>query len=164
MSILSVYFVAFLLLLSGVYYLVPNKIKPLVILVGNVYFYLQFGVWQSLFLLFSIVSVFFGARILEKASKVKIKKLILGAVLFLNIGFLFYVKFTPYILSNLQKIFTFDSTGILKTVIVPLGVAFYTLQICGYLIDVYKEKYAAEKNFLKREKEQRNIYWVKRIM
>lgn len=58
MSILSVYFIGFLLFTSAVYYIVPNKIKPTVILGANIYFYLQFGIKYSLFLLFSIITVF----------------------------------------------------------------------------------------------------------
>ena len=54
MSILSVYFMAFLVFLSIIYYIVPNKLKPLVILAGNIYFYLGFGLKYVPFLLFSI--------------------------------------------------------------------------------------------------------------
>ena len=139
MSILSVYFIGFLLLLSAVYYVVPNKIKPLVILAGNIYFYLQFSIKHSLFLLFSIVTVFFAGLLVEKLKKQGAKKLVMGATLLLNIGFLFYVKFAPYLLGIAQRFITFDPSGILQTVIVPVGVAFYTLQLCGYLIDVYRK-------------------------
>lgn len=149
MSILSVYFVAFLLLLSAVYYITPNKIKPIIILVGNFYFYYQFGLTHLSFLLFSTLTVFAGAILLEKAQKSTTKKAVLWLVLFINIGFLFYSKFTPYLLNLAQKIVTFNSTNILKTVVVPIGISFYTLQVCGYLIDVYREKYCAEKNLLK---------------
>ena len=149
MSILSVYFLAFLLVSSIVFYLVPNKVKPYVILLCNVYFYLQFGLSNFVFLLFSIISVFFGAHIVEKAKNRKLKKLMLGAVLALNIGLLFFVKFIPYLLGLAQHFFTFDASNILSSIVVPIGISFYTLQICGYLIDVFREKYSAEKNFLK---------------
>ena len=48
-----------------------------------------------------------------------------------------------------QKFVNFDASSLLQTVIIPVGVAFYTLQLCGYLIDVYRGKYPAEKNLLK---------------
>lgn len=149
MSILSVYFLAFLLLSSIVFYLVPNKIKPYVILLCNIYFYLQFDVKYSVFLLFSIISVFLGALFVDHAKNNTIKKLVLGTVLILNIGLLFFVKFTPYLLGIAQRFFTFDASDILNSIIVPLGISFYTLQVCGYLIDVFRGKYSAEKNFFK---------------
>ena len=149
MSILSVYFLAFLLFTVILYYIVPNKIKPLILLSGNIYFYLQFGLQHFIFLFFSILTFFAGALLVEKTQKQFHRKLILGAVLFINIGFLFHVKFTPYLFNIAHRFLNFDSTGILKTVIVPVGIAFYTLQLSGYLIDVYRNKYTAEKNFLK---------------
>lgn len=149
MSILSIYFLLFLFLSSIIYYAVPNKVKPFVILASNVYFYLQFGIKHAPFLLFSVISVFIGALLIEKINAKILKKALLCVLLFINIGFLFYVKFTPYLLNLAQKIVPFDSSNILKTIIVPVGVAFYTLQVCGYLIDVYRGKYSAEKNFFK---------------
>ena len=147
MSILSVYFLIFLFLLTIVYYIVPNKAKPAIILIGNIYFYLQFDARYSLFLLFSVITVYTGALLIEKFEK--FKKSILGLVLFFNIGLLFYVKFIPYILTEAQQFLSFNPSGIIESIIVPVGIAFYTLQVCGYIIDVFRGKYEAEKNFLK---------------
>ena len=72
MSILSLYFLAFLLLASVLFYLVPNKVKPLVILAANVCFYLQFGIKSAVFLLFSIVTVYAGALLVEKIKKLSL--------------------------------------------------------------------------------------------
>ena len=149
MSILSIYFVGFLLLSSIVFYIVPNKIKPFVILAANVYFYLQFDLRYSVFLLFTILTVFFGALLIDRTEKKSGKKAILWTVLFLNIGLLFYVKFMPYLLGIAQMFILFDSSSILSTIIVPVGIAFYTLQLCGYLIDVYRGKYSADRNFFR---------------
>ncbi len=149
MSILSVYFLLFLLLLTIIYYIVPNKVKPFVILAGNIYFYLQFDLRYSIFLLFSILTVYFGALFIERSKTLKIKKFILGTVLSLNIGLLFFVKFVPYILTKLQTLYTYDPSNIVNSIIVPVGIAFYTLQLSGYIIDVYRGKYKADKNFIK---------------
>ena len=139
MSILSIEFLAFLAVLVGVYYLLPGKCRPYLLLAGNVFFYLQFDIRFVPFLLLSILSVFWGAWAVEKAGD-HTKKWILGCVLFLNIGLLFFVKFGP----GLMKL-----AGAEVSVLVPLGISFYTLQLCGYLMDVYRGKYRAERNFVK---------------
>ncbi|MBR7166010.1 MAG: MBOAT family protein [Clostridia bacterium] len=149
MSILSFYFLAFLLVLTVLYYIVPNPIKPLILLAGNTYFYLQFGTQYFFFLMSGIVLAFVGALVLERAKTILSKKVTLGILLFLNIGFLFYVKFTPYLLNVAKRFVSFEASGILKTVVVPVGIAFYTLQLCGYLMDVYRGKHPAERNILK---------------
>ena len=139
MSILSIEFLAFLAVLVGVYYLLPGKCRPYLLLAGNVFFYLQFDIRFVPFLLLSILSVFLGAWAVEKAGD-RTKKWTLGCVLFLNIGLLFFVKFGP----GLMKL-----AGAEVSVLVPLGISFYTLQLCGYLMDIYRGKYRAERNFAK---------------
>ena len=137
MSILSIEFLAFLAVLVGLYYLIPGKYRPYVLLAGNIFFYCQFDIRFLPFLLFSILSVFFGGWALEKAHP-NPKKWILGSVLLLNLGLLFFVKFGPGFL---------HFAGVEASIIMPLGISFYTLQLCGYLIDVYRGKYSAERNF-----------------
>lgn len=137
MSILSIEFLAFLAVLTAVYYLIPGKCRPYVLLAGNIFFYLQFDIRFVPFLLFTVLSVFLGAWGMEKVGQ-RAKKWILCCVLTLNIGLLFFVKFGPGLL-------TF--AGLDASVLVPLGISFYTLQLCGYLMDVYRGKYRAERNF-----------------
>lgn len=137
MSILSIEFLVFLAVLIAVYYLIPGKCRPYILLAGNVFFYLQFDIRFVPFLLFSVLSVFFGAWAVEKASE-RVKKWILGWVLLVNIGLLFFVKFGPGMLAF---------AGFDVTILMPLGISFYTLQLCGYLMDIYRGKYSAERNF-----------------
>ncbi len=147
MSIVSLSFLMFLSGLIAVYYILPKACSPYVILAGSLYFYLQFDYKYSLFLFASIIITYFGARLIAKAKTVSIKKLILGSVILLNIGTLFFVKFVPYISGLAGKVLDVSVREI--SVIVPIGISFYTLQLCGYCIDVYREKYSPEKNILK---------------
>ena len=96
-----------------------------------------------------MLSTYGAARYFEKEEKAcKIsKKSVLGLTIFANIGLLVFVKFYGYSVSVFEKIFKVDVESI--SVIVPLGIAFYTLQAISYCVDVYKGKYAAEKNLAK---------------
>lgn len=147
MSILSVAFLTFLLILAVVFHLAPPKIRPYVILVGNIYFFLQFDWRYSLFLLFSIVTTYTGALLIQRLNKRK--KVVLATVVILNVGVLFFVKYVPWLLSITSGMLDFDAGSIIDKIIVPLGISFYTLQVCGYCVDVYRGKYSAEKNFFK---------------
>lgn len=147
MSIVSLSFLVFLLGLIAAYYILPKVCSPYVILAGSLYFYLQFDYKYLYFLLASIIITYFGARLIAKAKTVSIKKLILGSVILLNIGTLFFAKFVPYIMGLAGKVLDVSVPEI--SVIVPIGISFYTLQLCGYCIDVYREKYSPEKNIFK---------------
>lgn len=147
MSITSLAFLGFLIVTIFLYYALPKKWSPYIILLSNVYFYTQFDLRYSLFLAGSIITTFLAALFIEKAEKQKVKKLILGAVISLNIGVLFFVKFAPYVLRVGTKYL--GTPEIDLQVLVAVGISFYTLQLCGYCIDIYRKKYIAERNFFK---------------
>ena len=147
MSITSITFLTFLIILVACYYVLPKKWAPYILLLGSAYFYTQFNLKYSLFLLGSILTTFFAGLLIEKTEKISTRKWILGATIVLNIGVLFFVKFAPYILRVGEKYL--GTPRIDLNVIVAVGISFYTLQLCGYCIDVYRKKYSAERNIFK---------------
>lgn len=95
------------------------------LLIASILLYASFG-WQSLFyIFFSIIITFFAAKHLQG----KYKKTILISTIVINLAILIFMKVIPY-----TKI----------TILAPLGISYYTLQIISYLVDVYKGKYEAE--------------------
>ncbi|MBO5722171.1 MAG: MBOAT family protein, partial [Lentisphaeria bacterium] len=65
-----------------------------------------------------------------------VRRLMLVAGCVLNIGILGYFKYTGFLLENLNFFFgsTFDSFSVL----LPLGISFYTFQQLSFLIDTYR--------------------------
>jgi len=64
--------------------------------------------------------------------------------LFLNFGILGVLKYADFAIYNINMIFNQELSYF--QFILPLGISFYTFQTMGYVIDVYREKYTAEKN------------------
>ena len=148
MSILSLSFLIFLLAVIAAVYVLPPKTTPYVLLAANCCFYLQFGRKHALLLLAAALVTFFGGLLIHRLQG-GAKKAVLAAVLVLNLGFLFGVKFIPYILGNIQRFVEFDPSPFAAALVVPVGVSFYTLQLCGYCIDVYRGKYEPCRNVFK---------------
>ena len=95
------------------------------LLIVSILLYASFG-WQSLFyVFFSIITTFFAAKHLQG----KYKKAILISTIGINLAILVFMKFIPY--TELS-------------ILAPLGISYYTLQIISYLVDVYKGKYEPE--------------------
>ena len=146
-----------------------------VLLVANVIFYLAAGFDQFLVLLLATaVSYVVACKMgklhekLEKqkqeegldrkqikrmkANNKKQRKRILIWGLVLNIGILVVFKYTNFLLKtgySILDLFGIGHGDDLFKLIMPLGISFFTFQILSYLIDVYKGKVKAQKNFLK---------------
>lgn len=71
--------------------------------------------------------------------------LILGIIL--NLGILIVFKYTNFFIENINTFTTNDIEYI--NLWVPLGLSFYTFQSIGYLIDIYRGKYKADRNLFK---------------
>ena len=82
--------------------------------------------------------------LIDKAENQKKRKIWLGIGVTLNILYLGYFKYTYFIFNNA------DPSGylisLLPTIILPLGLSFYTLQAISYVVDVYRKDAAVQKN------------------
>ena len=97
---------------------------------------------------FSSLVNYTAARGIEKGFG---KKALVPALV-INIGLLFIFKYLVFISTSLAKFYAllgreypigeFD-------IILPMGISFYTFQGMGYLIDVYRKEYNAEKNYFR---------------
>lgn len=149
MSVISVSFLAFITLVFLGYFLLPMTIRPYWLLVTSIGFYACFDLKYFALWGFCVFSTYIAAKYFEKeevASKITKKRILILTIL-ANIGLLVFVKFYGYSLSVFKMIFGVEVEKI--SVIVPLGIAFYTLQAISYCVDVYNKKYPAEKNFAK---------------
>lgn len=90
--------------------------------------YSSYGLSNFIFIIFSMLTAFIAAKFLKN----KNGKFILGLTIFINAMILILTKFLPYTDINF---------------ITTLGISYYTMQVISYLVDVYKGKYEAEKNF-----------------
>ncbi len=142
MSILSVNFLIFTAVLTALYYLMPGKARPYLLLCGSTFFLVQFGLLNVLYILFSALCAYFAGLILHK----KKLKAVLIAVLLVNFGLLLFTKFSPYAAEKFTGFTRIELPGFFTDVFVPIGISFYTLRLMAYCIDVYRGKFSAEKN------------------
>ncbi len=178
MSFISITFALFVVCALAVYYIIPKKIRWVVLLIASYVFYTWTGFDNLAFILITTVSAYVCAMLIEKRSaeqkkylsenketltkeekkayKAGVKKkqkLILASGLLLNFGILVYLKYADWAIAyiNLFRLSRFGRTDFIpfKNYIIPLGISFYTFQTMGYLIDIYYGKYEREHNFFK---------------
>ncbi|KTD69423.1 alginate O-acetyltransferase AlgI [Legionella steelei] len=144
MGITTFRFFCFLGIASILYYLVRPRQQWKILLLANIVFYIGSGQNKlNWFILFTSLSVYFGAMAIEGT---KHKSLAFYSTLALNLGFLIYFKYFNFFIQELINPFL-NTHHLWYNILMPVGISFYTLQTLGYLIDIKREMYPAERNY-----------------
>lgn len=141
----SINYLIFFPIVVLLFYLVPRKIRYIWLVFASYFFYMNLHPKYAIFLLFSTLLTYFSAILLGKIPQ---KKLILIGCILVNIGLLVFFKYFQWIFDQFNQLFN-RSESISFSIILPIGISFYTFQTIGYVIDVYRGNRKAEKNVLK---------------
>jgi len=121
-------------------------------LLASSYFFYAWWDWRFLSLLIiSSTSDFLIAQQLEKTKKQGARKQLVVLSLLINLGLLGYFKYSNFFIENFNKAFSLFGSDFNITslkLILPIGISFYTFQTIGYVIDVYRKEWKAEKNLV----------------
>ena len=121
-----------------------NRIKNWVLAAASLVFF-AFGqlVYVPLFLLSVLISYAAG-RLLMKPGRGR--KAVLIAAVVLDLLVLAVFKYTDFVLSNLNLVFSASIP--LTGIVLPLGISFFTFQGMSYVIDTYRDPEKGTKDFL----------------
>lgn len=140
-----VYFAVFVVVLSLLQlvrrkYEVVGKLQLILLLLFS-YFLIYKSSWKCCVCVLAYTCfVYVVGRFVNK------NKVALSAGIIVSILMLGYFKYTNFFISEFGRIFGADT--VILNIILPLGISFYTFSGLAYLIDIYRETYPAEKNFL----------------
>ena len=178
MTYTSLNFIFFVLATALVYFVHPfKKYRWTVLLAASIFFYCTWSYQLGAFMLFTTLSTYLIALWLNRVSlkskavlkehksewsrddkkkyknKTKVRmRLVMTLALLLNFGILAFLKYYNFFAGSLNDIlgaFSLDFSAPSLKLILPLGISFYTFQSMGYIVDVYREKTAPQKNPLK---------------
>lgn len=152
----SIEFMFFFPVVVLLYYILPHKIRYVWLLVTSCYFYMCWNpVYIWLLLLSTTVTYCAGIyieytrKIQKTMNKEKVCVIISLVVLLGILGIYKYFDFGLMLVNYVLGIFTECVIEAPFSLILPVGISFYTLQSIGYLIDVYRGDIYAEKNYLR---------------
>ncbi len=130
-----------------VYYVVPTRYKNLILLIGSFVFYAWGQHFYLLLLLLSIVVNYTFGRLIGERRAQRKPLLILGLIY--NFGLLVFFKYTNFFIENINALLTATHVQIPTiSVVMPLGISFYTFQVVSYLVDVYRGEQRPVKNII----------------
>ena len=145
----SIQFLFFFIIVTSLYFILPQKIRWFLLLASSCYFYMAFIPVYILILGFTIIVDYFAGIYIEQAVGRR-RKLFLIFSLIANIGVLAVFKYYNFLNENLS--FLFQSFGLnyqipFLSILLPIGLSFHTFQAMSYTIEVYRGRYKAERHF-----------------
>lgn len=177
MDFISATFIIFVIILAGIYFITPDRAKWVILLLGSYVFYMASGVKLLFFLLLTTAVTFVSGLVLGninerqkaylKENKEKLtreqrkevknqaskkKRWVVAAAVLINLGLLIFLKYFNFIGGNINTLFEHigvDGRVPQLNLLLPLGISFYTLQSIAYIVDLYRGKYQADRNFFK---------------
>ncbi|HIT73361.1 MAG TPA: MBOAT family protein [Candidatus Fimicola cottocaccae] len=149
----SFQFLVFFIVVSITYFLIPHRLRWILLLASSYIFYMA---WSPVLIILLVFSTFinyvaairiYGA---ERKNNQSLKKRYLMICLFINFGLLFIFKYLMFINETIMGIFLSMGIGYPIpefNIVLPMGISFYTFQASAYTIDVYRGKIKPLKHY-----------------
>lgn len=128
-------FLFFPICLIGYYsfiHLNKKELAQLFLIAMSFWFYGYFQINYLLIMVLSIAGNYIFHRILSH----KKSKAALICAIAANLGVLFYFKYFDFFITNINAVF--GSSFLLRHILLPLGISFFTFQQIGFIVDTYK--------------------------
>ncbi len=131
------------------YYLLPYRWRWLLLLAASYFFYLIWRVEFVLALISATLVSYYAALKMGQIpdKKQRLKYLVLSIAI--NIGMLVFLKYLGFFTEIVNQIAGITGSNCVIpyfSILLPIGISFYTFQTIGYTIDVYRGVIKPEKN------------------
>ena len=146
----SVEFCIFFIVVTALYFALPNRWRWPLLLSASCFFYMFFKPVYILILFFTITIDYWVGILLEGATNKKQKKIILLGSIIANVSVLAVFKYYNFLVDNLETLLHLHSHdyGLPHlAILLPIGLSFHTFQAMSYTIEVYKGNFKAERNY-----------------
>lgn len=137
----------FLPAVLALYFVSPRRIRNLILFLTSLVFY-AWGepVYIVIMLLSTVTDFSFGLLLSRPKLSPRQRKGIVASSIVVNLALLSYFKYADFLISNVNAVL---GTSIpLTDLALPIGISFYTFQSMSYILDVYRGKVQAQRNWI----------------
>ncbi len=157
----SLQYVLFLPIVIGLYFLLPHKLRWILLLAASYFFYMCWNVSYAALIAISTVITFLSGYFISRENRKheeaitdektchRRKNLFVAVSFALNLGILAFFKYSPMAILTFERI----SAVLGKSIdlpdfkyLLPVGISFYTFQALSYTMDVYRGTIKASHN------------------
>jgi D-alanyl-lipoteichoic acid acyltransferase DltB (MBOAT superfamily) len=146
----SLEFAVFFPLVCALYFLAPVRLRVPLLLVASCVFYMAF-IPVYIFILLLTIGIDYVAGILLERVQGQSRKAVLLVSIVATCAVLFVFKYFNFFVGSFVGIATYfgwQPTNPALDIILPIGLSFHTFQSLSYVVEVYRGKQRAERNFV----------------
>lgn len=126
------------------YYICPKKAKNYWLLAVSLVFY-SWGAHNFVFVMIaSIVINYLFAVFIDRSKNEILRKILLTVTVAANVSILFYNKYMNFTTGILHNVLSENIK--VTSIVLPIGISFFTFQAMSYVIDVYRKNVPVQKN------------------
>ena len=143
-------FFFFFLIITPIYFILPHRIRWCFLLAASYYFYMSWNAKYGVLILLSTVVNYAAAIYIHKAETARGKRLALLSGLGVSLGMLFLFKYYNFAVETFNSISLWLGSGAplpYHSLLLPVGISFFTFQTLSYTLDVYMGKREPERHF-----------------
>ncbi len=160
------YFWVFFTILLAIYSILYKKkaLRNAYLFVMSLFFYYKSGGYFFSLLIFSTIADYTLGQLIYHSRKLLNKRIYLGASIIINLGMLSYFKYSYFFTDLVNRIFNTDFEVVnllakwsnemagtsfnVSTIILPVGISFFTFQTISYTFDIYRNKVKPVNNII----------------
>ena len=142
------FFVYFFAVFISLYFVFRNHntARSFIVSLFSLYFFYKASGFFVVLVLISAVADYVLSNLIYRQKNKTSKQLLLALSIIVNLGMLFYFKYTNFFISLSNQ---FLATRINPlNILLPVGISFYTFENLSYTIDVYRGEFVPEKKFI----------------
>ena len=147
----SIAFFVFLAIVYAIYRALPHRAQNRWLLAASYFFY---GAWDwrflGLILLSTVIDYVIGLA-LQATGDARRRRLLVTTSVVANLSLLGVFKYAGFFtesLADLLSLFGVELAPFTRTVVLPVGISFYTFQTLSYTIDIYRGRLQPTRDFL----------------
>lgn len=129
------FLIYFLPLVMGILFCLPKACRPFFLFAASLLFY---GWYEPSFLILILIEIFcaWACGLLMQKTGGLLRRIVFCISLLIPAGLLFWFKYFNFFAGSLSQLLHWNLN--LPSILLPLGISFYTFQIISYLVDVYR--------------------------
>ncbi len=142
-------YVLFLGAVFALYWMLPNlRARNVLLLAASFYFYAKWNEWLALLIGLTTAIDYLLARGIETSSA-RPRRLLFALSLAMNLSLLLGFKYANFFLASLGELLNelgASASLPVLSVLLPIGISFYTFEAINYTVDVYRGRIKAERD------------------